>query len=114
MFVCYNQTAEVLTSTCFQLFLDNVKAEIRAFELGCHLYPINSIGYGGVHNNFIEALEWLPDNSHEQLLARFEVLHRMQILTLYMSRSRTVSLYLALTLSNVRSHTGCLIVYCIV
>ena len=97
MFVCYNQTAEVLTGTCFQLFLDSVKAEIRAFELGCHLYPIDSIGYGGVHNNFIEALEWLSENSHEQLLARFEVLQDADPHTVHVSLSHCFALS--------RSHT---------
>lgn len=43
------------------LFLDNVTTENEAFALGCHLYPINSIGYGGVVNNFLETLEWMED-----------------------------------------------------
>jgi uncharacterized protein (DUF885 family) len=43
-----------------RLFVQDVHDELRAFSLGCHLYPVNSIGYGGVHNNFLEALDWLP------------------------------------------------------
>jgi uncharacterized protein (DUF885 family) len=47
---------------------------LRAFELGCHLYPVNSIGYGGVHNNFIEALDWLGEiNKAQNLLSRLEL-----------------------------------------
>lgn len=41
------------------LFKQSVEDELAAYRLGCHLYPVNSIGYGGVHNNFIEALDWL-------------------------------------------------------
>jgi uncharacterized protein (DUF885 family) len=41
-----------------RLFIDNVKTEAEAFALGCHLFPINSIGYGGVVLNFVEALDW--------------------------------------------------------
>ena len=37
-----------------RMFEDSVRGELEALELGCHLYPINSIGYGGVHANFIE------------------------------------------------------------
>ena len=43
------------------LFLDNVSIETAAFDLGCHLYPLNSIGYGGVVNNFLETMEWQED-----------------------------------------------------
>ena len=51
--------------------------EVQAIDLGCHLYPVNSIGYGGVHNNFIEMLDWLggEDGSAEKdgnLVARVE------------------------------------------
>lgn len=54
------------------LFMQSIKDELTAFELGCHLYPVNSIGYGGVHNNFVEALDWLPEagDRHAPLLAR--------------------------------------------
>lgn len=44
-----------------QLLVTSIEDEQRSFELDCHLYPVNSIGYGGVHNNFIEALDWLGD-----------------------------------------------------
>ncbi len=39
----------------------SVADETRGLELGCHLFPVNSIGYGGVHANFLEALDWLDD-----------------------------------------------------
>ena len=39
--------------------MDSVRGELESLELGCHLYPINSIGYGGVHNNLIECLDWI-------------------------------------------------------
>ena len=29
------------------LFMQSIQDELTAFELGCHLYPVNSIGYGG-------------------------------------------------------------------
>jgi uncharacterized protein (DUF885 family) len=44
-----------------QLLVQNIQDEQRGFELKCHLCPVNSIGYGGVHNNFIEALDWLGE-----------------------------------------------------
>ena len=37
----------------------------------CHLYPINSIGYGGVHNNFIEALDWLGGDEQTMFVRPF-------------------------------------------
>jgi uncharacterized protein (DUF885 family) len=55
----------------------SLRDEVQAIDLGCHLYPVNSIGYGGVHNNFIEMLDWLggEDGSAEKdgnLVARVE------------------------------------------
>jgi uncharacterized protein (DUF885 family) len=57
-----------------KLFVQDLQDELRAFLLGCHLYPVNSIGYGGVHNNFIEALDWLPENpdADTNFLSRLE------------------------------------------
>ena len=59
-----------------KLFINDLHSEGRAFELGCHLYPINSIGYGGVHNNFLEALDWLAEGEAGQaaLVSRLEKL----------------------------------------
>jgi uncharacterized protein (DUF885 family) len=56
-----------------ELFRKSVADELDALSLRCHLYPVNSIGYGGVHNNFIEALDWLGDDGrHGNLLSRLE------------------------------------------
>ena len=44
-----------------RLFVADVRCELDAFALGCHLTPINSIGYGGVVNNVLEALDWNED-----------------------------------------------------
>lgn len=44
-----------------RLFVADVRCELDAFSLGCHLTPINSIGYGGVVNNVLEALDWNED-----------------------------------------------------
>mmetsp|Transcript_4182 Transcript_4182/g.5571 ORF Transcript_4182/g.5571 Transcript_4182/m.5571 type:complete len:575 (+) Transcript_4182:3-1727(+) len=55
------------------LFVSNVEAELRALKLGCHLYPVNSIGYGGVYQNFVEAVDWLGvENMLENIIARLE------------------------------------------
>jgi uncharacterized protein (DUF885 family) len=55
-----------------ELFSKDLLAEMEALKYGCHLYPLNSIGYGGVHNNFIEALDWLGEtNREENFLSRF-------------------------------------------
>ena len=58
------------------LFVKSVRDEVDALRLGCHLMPVNSIGYGGVANNFVEALDWLPegvdgDGDFVQRLAAF-------------------------------------------
>lgn len=42
-----------------QMLRQSIADETRALELSCHLFPLNSIGYGGVHYNFLEALDWL-------------------------------------------------------
>jgi len=56
-----------------ELFRKSVTDELDALSLRCHLYPVNSIGYGGVHNNFIEALDWLGDDGRAiNLLSRLE------------------------------------------
>lgn len=56
-----------------ELFKKNLSDEVEALELGCHLYPINSIGHGGVHNNFIEALDWLgEENRSNNFLSRLK------------------------------------------
>ena len=53
------------------LLMKSITDEQRAYELGCHLYPVNSIGYGGVHNNFIEALDWLGEaNKADNFMCR--------------------------------------------
>jgi uncharacterized protein (DUF885 family) len=54
------------------LLQQDILSETRALELGTHLYPVNSIGYGGVVNNFIEALDWLPDADETGLVSRLE------------------------------------------
>mmetsp|Transcript_17300 Transcript_17300/g.28927 ORF Transcript_17300/g.28927 Transcript_17300/m.28927 type:complete len:580 (-) Transcript_17300:177-1916(-) len=54
-----------------ELLIKNIEDEQRGFALNCHLYPVNSIGYGGVHNNFMEALDWLGDeNKGRNFLSR--------------------------------------------
>ena len=45
--------------TSLQMFRQSIYDESSSIKLGCHLYPINSIGYGGVYNNFVEMLEWV-------------------------------------------------------
>jgi len=57
-----------------RLFTNNVALELEAFEAGCHLCPINSIGYGGVHHSFVEQLEWMVPDDHDTFLARVEAL----------------------------------------
>jgi Bacterial protein of unknown function (DUF885) len=55
--------------------------EADAIQMGCHLLPINSIGYGGVLNNFVEALDWLPakaDDSGPALRRDLEELLRAE------------------------------------
>ena len=39
---------EGITPIHLVLFMQSIEDELTAFELGCHLYPVNSIGYGGV------------------------------------------------------------------
>ena len=57
-----------------RLFVSDVRSEMEAFDLGCHLTPINSIGYGGAVNNFLEALDWNEDAtlSRKNLITRLE------------------------------------------
>jgi uncharacterized protein (DUF885 family) len=56
-----------------QLFSKNLSDEMEAIENGCHVYPLNSIGYGGVHQNFIESLDWLgEENRSQNFLSRFQ------------------------------------------
>ena len=56
-----------------ELFRKSVADELDALSLRCHLYPVNSIGYGGVHNNFTEALDWLSEDGRAaNLLSRLE------------------------------------------
>eukprot|EP00277_Geminigera_cryophila_P029600 CAMPEP_0179488906 /NCGR_PEP_ID=MMETSP0799-20121207/64427_1 /TAXON_ID=46947 /ORGANISM="Geminigera cryophila, Strain CCMP2564" /LENGTH=207 /DNA_ID=CAMNT_0021304567 /DNA_START=54 /DNA_END=674 /DNA_ORIENTATION=- len=56
-----------------ELFRKSVADELEALSLRCHLYPVNSIGYGGVHNNFTEALDWLGETDKDtNLLSRLE------------------------------------------
>ena len=43
----------------------SIADETRGLELGSHLFPVNSIGYGGVHYNFIEALDWLGGDDND-------------------------------------------------
>lgn len=63
-----------LTPADIAMFKQSVADETKALELGCHLFPVNSIGYGGVHYNFIEALDWLdqsdPNKRDANLVAR--------------------------------------------
>ena len=51
--------ASGLSRADFAMLRQSIADETRALELGCHLFPVNSIGYGGVHYNFIEALDWI-------------------------------------------------------
>lgn len=53
-----------------KLFVADLESELLAFELGCHLYPVNSIGYGGVTNNFVESLDWLREEDDHSFIAR--------------------------------------------
>ena len=48
----------------------HISDELEALSLRCHLYPVNSIGYGGVHNNFTEALDWLGETDKDTNLLR--------------------------------------------
>lgn len=51
-----------------QLLKAAMKDESQAIELGCHLMPINSIGIGGVYNNFIETVEFMPFETEEDFV----------------------------------------------
>jgi hypothetical protein len=42
------------TRETLDLFGESVTGELSGLRQGLHLYPINSIGYGGVHHNFLE------------------------------------------------------------
>lgn len=54
-----------------ELLIKNIEDEQKSYEMNCHLYAVNSIGYGGVHNNFIEALDWLgEENKAANFLSR--------------------------------------------
>eukprot|EP00756_Hemistasia_phaeocysticola_P049326 Hpha_TRINITY_DN23790_c0_g1::TRINITY_DN23790_c0_g1_i1::g.93132::m.93132 len=59
-----------------KLFISDVQCESRAWELGSHLYPINSIGCGGVAANFVETMEWQEENAPVKLVARLEAFPR--------------------------------------
>lgn len=48
-----------------ELFRSAIEGENRALELGAHLMPVNSIGVGGVHENFLELLEWMNFDTEE-------------------------------------------------
>lgn len=50
-----------------KLLLDAAEGEAQAIELGCHLMPLNSIGVGGVHENFLELLEWMRFEGEEDV-----------------------------------------------
>lgn len=50
-----------------ELLADSVATETRAIELGCHLAPINSIGMGGVHENFLEVLQWMKFDTEDDV-----------------------------------------------
>ena len=51
-----------------------MRDELAGMEMGLHLWPINSIGYGGVHHSFIEALDWVPEGE----AGRTAVLERLE------------------------------------
>ena len=79
-----------------RLLEQDIVGEIRSFELGTHLYPVNSIGYGGVLNNFLEALDWLPENQQLGLVCRVEafptqVSQYMELLTSGVRQGKTAS-----------------------
>lgn len=60
-----------------ELLMKNIEVEQRGYALNCHLYPVNSIGYGGVHNNFLEALDWLgEENKASNFLSRLAAFPR--------------------------------------
>lgn len=48
-----------------QLLKSAVEDESKAIELGCHCTPINSIGIGGVYENFLELMEWMKFETTE-------------------------------------------------
>eukprot|EP00928_Gymnodinium_smaydae_P012386 TRINITY_DN14498_c0_g1_i1.p1 TRINITY_DN14498_c0_g1~~TRINITY_DN14498_c0_g1_i1.p1 ORF type:complete len:617 (+),score=112.26 TRINITY_DN14498_c0_g1_i1:84-1853(+) len=48
-----------------RLFQDAVETETRGIEVGGHLMPINSIGNGGVHESFLELLDWMRFEDEE-------------------------------------------------
>lgn len=55
------------------LWLDALDGEVRGLELGCHLMPLNSIGVGGVHENFLEVIGWMPfktEDHYKQYITR--------------------------------------------
>ena len=53
------------------LFQDDLEGETEAIRLGCHLFPVNSIGMGGVHHNFVETLQW-AEADPSKFVARLE------------------------------------------
>ncbi|CAE8732806.1 unnamed protein product, partial [Polarella glacialis] len=47
-----------------ELFAAAVEGESRGIQAGCHLMPLNSVGAGGgVHENFLELLDWMQFES---------------------------------------------------
>eukprot|EP00933_Yihiella_yeosuensis_P073667 TRINITY_DN8238_c0_g2_i2.p1 TRINITY_DN8238_c0_g2~~TRINITY_DN8238_c0_g2_i2.p1 ORF type:complete len:575 (-),score=118.46 TRINITY_DN8238_c0_g2_i2:175-1899(-) len=51
-----------------KLFASAVEGENRGIQCGCHLMPLNCVGAGGgVHENFLELLEWMPLESAEDM-----------------------------------------------
>eukprot|EP00927_Polykrikos_kofoidii_P022347 TRINITY_DN20897_c0_g1_i1.p1 TRINITY_DN20897_c0_g1~~TRINITY_DN20897_c0_g1_i1.p1 ORF type:complete len:616 (+),score=119.60 TRINITY_DN20897_c0_g1_i1:60-1850(+) len=58
---CLSDTERLYAS----LFKDAIDSENRGIELGGHLMPLNSIGNGGIHESFLEQLEWMRLETEE-------------------------------------------------
>lgn len=50
-----------------RLLLDAAEGEAKGIDLGLHLMPLNSIGIGGVHENFLEVLQWMQFEGEEDV-----------------------------------------------
>mmetsp|Transcript_7155 Transcript_7155/g.11613 ORF Transcript_7155/g.11613 Transcript_7155/m.11613 type:complete len:596 (+) Transcript_7155:39-1826(+) len=48
-----------------KLLISAATDESKAIELGCHCMPINSVGIGGVYENFLELMEWMKFETPE-------------------------------------------------
>lgn len=86
-----------------QLLVKNIEGEQKGFKMNCHLYPVNSIGYGGVHNNFIEALDWLgEENKAVNFLSRLAAFPQQVPSSMFWFLLCTASIFCSLSFICIR------------